>query len=104
MIYDLHLNLDSVDPLAGELIAFTTLTLPVILYFTLSENGRFAGTIGKRKLGLHIVSKSLTKAKHSQAIVNKKLYQISSMGTCSFFFLFRLFYFTSTNKTTPDWI
>lgn len=56
-----QLKLDSVNPVIGELIAFATLTLPVILYFMLSENSKYAGTIGKRKFGLHIVNKSLTK-------------------------------------------
>ncbi|MGB4935530.1 MAG: RDD family protein, partial [Ferruginibacter sp.] len=53
------LKLDNVNPVNGELIGFATLTLPIILYFTLSENGKYLGTNGKRKIGLQIVSKSL---------------------------------------------
>ena len=63
------LKLDSLNPVTGEQIAFITLTLPVILYFTLFENGKHAGTIGKRKFGLHVVSNRLTIASPGQLLI-----------------------------------
>jgi uncharacterized RDD family membrane protein YckC len=95
-------NLDNVNPVTGELIAFVTLTLPVIFYFMLSENGKYAGTIGKRKLGLRIVSKTLTKASLGQLLIRNCIKFLP--WELAHFFIFRLFYFTSTNKTTPDWV
>ena len=97
-----QLKLDSVNPVTGELIAFVTLTLPVILYFMLSENGKYAGTIGKRKLGLHVVNITLTKASLGQLLIRNCIKFLP--WEFAHFFIFRLFYFTSINKTTPDWV
>ena len=96
------LKLDNLSPVAGELIAFVTLTLPVILYFTLSENGKYAGTIGKRKLGLHVVSKPLTKASFGQLLIRNCIKFLP--WELAHFFIFQLFYFNSNNKATPDWV
>lgn len=43
-------------PVQGELLGFVTLTLPVFLYFFLSENGKSRATIGKRLLRLSVVA------------------------------------------------
>ena len=40
------------NPLVGDLIAFLTLVLPVILYFALQESSSRQSTWGKRKAGL----------------------------------------------------
>ena len=96
------LKLDNLNPVAGELIAFITLTMPVILYFTLFENGKYAGTIGKRKLGLHVVSNRLTKASPGQLLIRNCIKFLP--WELAHFFIFQLFYFNSTNKTTPDWV
>ena len=96
------LELDNLSPVAGELIAFVTLTLPVILYFTLFENGKYAGTIGKRKFGLHVVSKLLTKASLAQLVIRNCVKFLP--WELAHFFIFQLFYFNSTNKTIPDWV
>jgi uncharacterized RDD family membrane protein YckC len=95
-------NLAGVNPVIGQLIAFVTLTFPVILYFTLSENGKYGSTIGKRKLRLHIVSKTLTKASFGQLLLRNCIKFFP--WELAHFFIFRLFYFTATNKTTPDWV
>ena len=44
------------NPLVGDLIAFLTLVLPVILYFTLQESSPRQATWGKRKAGLLVVN------------------------------------------------
>ena len=97
-----QLRSDNADPVIGELIAFVTLTLPVILYFTLSENGKYAGTIGKRKLGLHVASKSFTKASFWQLLIRNCIKFLP--WELAHFFIFRIFYYTSTNITTPTWV
>ena len=96
------LKLDTLNPAAAELIAFATLTLPVILYFMLSENGRYAGTIGKRKMGLHVVSKALTKATIGQLLLRNCIKFLP--WELAHFFIFQLFYFNSTSNTTPGWV
>ena len=98
--YDL--KLDNVNPVTGEIIGFATLTLPVILYFTLSENGKYLGTIGKRKIGLQIVNKSLTKASIKQLLLRNCLKFLP--WELAHFFIYRLFYFNSLSKTIPDWV
>ena len=97
-----HLKLDNVNPVIGELIGFTTLTLPVILYFTFSENSKYGGTIGKRKIGLQIISKSLTKASLKQLLLRNCIKFLP--WELSHFFIYRLFYFNSLNKTSPEWV
>lgn len=99
-IFDL--KLDHVDPVNGEIIGFATLTLPVILYFTLSEKGKYLGTIGKRKIGLQIVSKSLNKASIKQLLLRNCLKFLP--WELAHFFIYRLFYFNSLSKTIPDWV
>ena len=42
------------DPLIGDLIAFLTLVLPVVLYFASQECSVQMGTCGKRKVGLKV--------------------------------------------------
>ena len=44
------------NPLLGDLIAFLTLVMPVILYFTLQESSPRRSSWGKRKLGLLVVN------------------------------------------------
>lgn len=51
---DLEEGLDS--PLTHDLLAFVTLILPVILYFTLQESSARQATFGKRRAGLQVVS------------------------------------------------
>ena len=97
-----QLESDNIGPVIGELIAFITLTLPVILYFTLSENGKYAGTIGKRKHGLHVVSKSFTKAGFGQLLIRNCIKFLP--WELAHFFVFRLFYFSSSNTITPTWV
>jgi uncharacterized RDD family membrane protein YckC len=92
----------NVSPVTGELIAFVTLTLPVILYFTLSENGKYAGTIGKRKLGLHVESKSFTKASFWQLLIRNCFKFLP--WELAHYIIFRLFYFASTSTFTPTWV
>lgn len=44
--------------LAGQAVAFGVLTLPVVLYFALSEFSRWQGTIGKRLMDLRVTTMS----------------------------------------------
>jgi uncharacterized RDD family membrane protein YckC len=44
------------DPVVGQLSVFLMLTLPVLAYFTLMESSSWKGTIGKRALGLALVT------------------------------------------------
>ncbi len=46
------------SPIQGQLIGFATLTLPVFLYFFLSEQGKHKGTLGKRWLKIYVVTTS----------------------------------------------
>ena len=43
------------DPLTAEAVGFLALTLPVGLYFALSEAGPRGATIGKRRLGIRVI-------------------------------------------------
>jgi len=97
-----QLRLDNAGPVIGELIAFVTLTLPVILYFTLSENGKYAATVGKRKFGLSVLSKSFSKAGFWQLLLRNCIKFLP--WELAHFFIFRLFYFDSTGTIVPAWV
>jgi uncharacterized RDD family membrane protein YckC len=97
-----QLNLNTINPVTGELIAFATLTLPVILYFTLSENGKHAGTIGKRRFQLHVVNKSLMKAGAWQLLLRNCIKFLP--WELAHFFIYRLYYYNSTHETIPNWV
>ena len=56
------------SPVAGQLIAFLSLTLPVFLYFFIQEKSAKNATIGKRTLGLQVVMIK-TSSNHSQGIL-----------------------------------
>jgi uncharacterized RDD family membrane protein YckC len=86
-------------PVEGQLIGFFTLTLPVILYFTISENCKHAGTIGKRKLHLQVVAADLTKAGRGQLLIRNCIKFLP--WELAHFFVFRLVYFTRHDIPTP---
>lgn len=44
-------------PIRRDLVAFTTLILPVLLYFTIGESSAQAGTWGKRRRGLRVTDR-----------------------------------------------
>ncbi|EKN63848.1 RDD domain-containing protein [Neobacillus bataviensis LMG 21833] len=45
----------SSSPVTAELTGFFMMTLPVSLYFILSECSKWQGTLGKRKMGIRVV-------------------------------------------------
>jgi uncharacterized RDD family membrane protein YckC len=55
-------------PTVGQLSAFLVVTLPVILYFSLMESSSFRGTLGKRALGIAVVTEDLTRLSRSRAL------------------------------------
>lgn len=44
------------NPALGQLVAFVALTLPVVLYFAVSESSPWQGTLGKRALKLQVTA------------------------------------------------
>jgi uncharacterized RDD family membrane protein YckC len=98
----LSVSLANVDPVSGELIGFVTLTLPVILYFTLMENSKYAATLGKGKVGLKVVSKDLSKATLGRLLTRNCIKFLP--WELAHFFVFRLFDFTRRDIPLPGWV
>lgn len=90
-------TLDKVSPLfesvvVKDIIAFLTLILPVILYFTLQESSPRQATWGKRKVGLLVVDSNGERLSRWKAllrsiikflpwqIAHTSIYQLSAMG------------------------
>jgi len=94
-----HLDINDVDPLTGELTGFITLTLPVILYFTLSENSSYAATIGKRKFQLCVTKKDKRKAGFVNLLVRNCIKFLP--WELAHFFIYRLIGFTSEEEQVP---
>lgn len=57
------------SPVVKDAIAFLTLILPVILYFTLQESSAKQGTWGKRRAGIRVVNASGKALTRMQAFV-----------------------------------
>lgn len=56
-----NLQLSDPGPVLGQVVGFFSLTLPVYLYFYLTEKSKRHATIGKRIMGLQVVSNSPNK-------------------------------------------
>lgn len=95
------LSLQNVSPVKGQLIGFSTLTLPVVLYFTLCESSSNKGTVGKRRMGLQVTT-------HSGAASLGKLLLRNIIKflpwELAHFFVFHLVQFTSSNVQPPLWV
>jgi uncharacterized RDD family membrane protein YckC len=61
------------NPLLGDLIAFLSLVLPVILYFTLQESSSRGATWGKRRAGLQVVASRQERLARWRAFVRSSL-------------------------------
>ena len=48
-------NPGNINPILGQFVGFFTLTLPVFLYFYLTERSIYKGTIGKRVMGISVI-------------------------------------------------
>lgn len=57
------------SPLSLQLIGFTTLTLPVILYFAIMQAGARGATLGKQTLGLRVQTPSGGPARLPQTLL-----------------------------------
>lgn len=60
-------------PWRMHLLAFVTTVLPVTLYFAFTESGRHAASLGKRRLGLEVVSVDGTPPSLPQALLRNAL-------------------------------
>ena len=54
----LNVNELALTPVSGQFLGFISLTLPVFLYFFLSERGSRSATIGKRIMNISVCSQS----------------------------------------------
>ena len=98
----LDADLDNIDTLTAELIGFLTLTLPVILYFSFTEAGKYGGSIGKRRFNLKVIRVNRIKASFFQLLLRNVIKFLP--WEIAHFFVFQLFYFTRTNTDPPVWV
>ena len=54
----LNLKELALTPISGQFLGFFSLTLPVFLYFFLSEKSKLRATVGKRIMNISVVSQS----------------------------------------------
>ena len=83
------------NPIIADLIAFLTLILPVLLYFTLQESSPKQATWGKRKAGIRVVNANGGMLTRRQAFARSliKLLPWQIAHTC----IFQIGGFTSTS-------
>lgn len=59
----------ALEKLVGHALAFVTLTAPVVLYFAISESSRRQATLGKRVVGMRVVSRSGRRLKFRRSLL-----------------------------------
>jgi uncharacterized RDD family membrane protein YckC len=74
------------NPILADLMAFITLVLPVILYFTFQESSPKQSTWGKRKAGIRVVNANGGRLARVQAFVRSlvKMIPWQTAHTCLF--------------------
>ena len=99
-VFDIGFN--NITTTTAQLLGFFTLTLPVILYFTFTEAGKYSGSIGKKKLGLKVVSSKLKRVSTSRLLLRNFIKFLP--WEIAHFFVFQLFYFLQRDMQTPGWV
>lgn len=59
--------------IAGDILAFVTLVLPVILYFSFQEGSSRQATIGKRRMGLKVIDSQGNRMSFGRALLRSVL-------------------------------
>ncbi|MDX2066905.1 MAG: RDD family protein, partial [Haliscomenobacter sp.] len=90
------------SPVAGQLIAFSTLTLPVFLYFFLQEKSARKGTIGKRALRLQVVMIQ-DSANHTRGILIRTVLKFLPWEIAHWGIQWMAFY-TKKGMELPIWV
>jgi len=96
------IRLDRLNTITAEIIGFFTLTLPVILYFTVTEAGSFGGSVGKRKLGLKVVSVKLSRPGFLQLLARNFVKFLP--WEMAHFFVYQLVERSRSGIQPPGWI
>lgn len=90
------------NPFLADLMAFITMVLPVILYFTLQESSPRQSTWGKRKAGIRMVNANGGRLTRKQALIRSlvKLLPWQIGHTC----LFHIPGWPLAVTTVPSWV
>jgi uncharacterized RDD family membrane protein YckC len=88
------------NPIVGQMVGFITLTLPVFLYFFITEKGKRKGTIGKRKLKIQVETEAvnLTRNMLLRNILKLLPWEIAHTG------VHWVVYYSNNNPEVPYWI
>jgi len=95
-------QLSEPSPLKGQLIGFFLLTLPVFLYFLLSEKSKQKGTIGKRVSKIRVEMVGNKPAATQQLFIRSFLkflpWEIAHTG------VHWVLFYSRNNEQTPFWV
>lgn len=80
----------SANPWIGQLVGFVAMTLPVLLYFTLSECSSMQATLGKRVFGLSVVDGLLGRLSFQRCLLRNALkflpWELGHLGAQQMYF------------------
>lgn len=81
---------EGANPWIGQLVGFVSMTLPVLLYFTLCECSSFQATLGKRCLGLSVTSVDFGRLNFQHSLLRNALkflpWELGHLGAQQMFF------------------
>ena len=92
-----NINLSFDAPIKRQVLSFATLTLPVFLYFYLSERSKFKVTVGKKFMNLSIASNSSKSNIFLRNFLKFLPWEIAHVG------VHFLFQFENQNIEMPLW-
>jgi len=94
-------RLDETSPLNGQLIGFFLLTLPIFLYFLLSERSKQKGTIGKRISNIQVEVENKpgsTQQLFVRSFLKFLPWEIAHTG------VHWVLFYSRNNEQTPVWV
>lgn len=95
-----RIEMTALSPVIGQLIGFTTLTLPVFFYFYLSERSTYRGTLGKRRMGIAVGNQHAHKAGNVllRNVLKFLPWEVAHMG------VHWVVFYASAGNSTPVWV
>ncbi len=90
---------DISNPIVGQLLGFFTLTLPVFLYFFVTEKSKRKGTIGKIKLKIQVETEAVNPTRNVlvRNILKLLPWEIAHTG------VHWVVYYSNNNAEVPFW-
>lgn len=94
--------INTIGPLGTQLIGFVTLTLPILLYFFITESSQRHASLGKRAVGIRVSNITNKTVTRSQILVRTLVKFLP--WEFAHTFVHQVVYYSQNNGTPPAWV